>query len=122
MNNTRLLFAFATAALAYMLLTQWQLEHAPPAPVPTPITNTTPVDASTAGELPSQNTAAAAAVLPDAGAQTLPSAVTQLPSAQDPQVAEGASVKIDTDVFELTIDLIGADISTAKLKDRKSVV
>ena len=119
MNNTRLLFAFATAALAYMLLTQWQLEHAPPAPVvaaPMAATNTAPVTAPAAGELPGQNAAAAVAAVPDAGAQTTPNMDASAPNLQDPQMAEGASVKVETDVFELTIDLLGADISTAKLK------
>ena len=118
MNNTRLLFAFATAALAYMLLTQWQLGHTPPAPAPAaaPITNTAPAATDAAGELPSQNSAAAVGAVPDAGVKAAPSADAEVPNLSDPQTAEGASVKIDTDVFELTIDLVGADISTAKLK------
>ena len=118
MNNTRLLFAFATAALAYMLLTQWQLGHTPPAPAPTaaPITNTAPAATDAAGELPGQNSAAAVGAVPDAGVKAAPSADAEVPNLSDPQTAEGASVKIDTDVFELTIDLVGADISTAKLK------
>ncbi len=113
MNNTRLLFAFATAALAYMLLTQWQLEHAPApiAPVaaaPALVTDTA-ATRPVSGELPAKN-AAVAAALPNAGGQT---AALNL---QAPQIAEGASVKVNTDVFELTINLVGADISTAKLK------
>ena len=120
MNNTRLLFAFATAALAYMLLTQWQLEHAPPAPVvvaaQTPATNSAAASDAATGELPGQNSAAAVAALPDAGAQTPANMDASAPNLQDPQLAEGTSVKVETDVFELTIDLAGADISTAKLK------
>ena len=118
MNNTRLLFAFATAALAYMLLTQWQLENAPPAPVavPAPTTNAASTVNSAAGELPSQNAAPAVAALPAAGTPTAPNADVAVPNTQDPQMAEGGNVKVETDVFELTIDLAGADISTAKLK------
>ncbi len=120
MNNTRLLFAFATAALAYMLLTQWQLEHAPP-PTPAlaqaPATNAAAVTSSpAAGELPGQNTAPAVAAVPAVGAPTTANMDAAAPNSQDPQMAEGASVKVETDVFELTIDLAGADISTAKLK------
>jgi YidC/Oxa1 family membrane protein insertase len=118
MNNTRLLFAFATAALAYMLLTQWQFEHAPPTPVPAqaPTINIAPVAPTAAGELPGQNAAAAVSALPDAGAQSTAVTDVTVPNLQDPQMAEGANVKINTDVFELTVDLVGADISTAKLK------
>ncbi len=119
MNNTRLLFAFATAALAYMLLTQWQSAHAPPPPVEaaqTQATNKAAVTPATSGELPGQNSAAAVSALPDAGAQVAPNLDASAPNLQDPQLAEVASVKVETDVFELTIDLVGADISTAKLK------
>ena len=44
--------------------------------------------------------------------------VTFEPAANQPGqvLAEGANVKINTDVFELAVDLNGADISTAKLK------
>lgn len=120
MNNTRLLFAFATAALAYMLLTQWQLEHAPP-PTPAlaqaPATNAAAVTSSpAAGELPGQNTAPAVRAVPAVGAPTTANMDAAAPNSQDPQMAEGASVKVETDVFELIIDLAGADISTAKLK------
>ncbi len=129
MNNTRLLFAFATAALAYMLLTQWQTAHAPVTPVVVaPIaTSVSPASAGApTGELPASTAApaaAAAAAVPTAGplvtasnADLTPNMDAAPPAQQDPQLAEGASVKIDTDVFELTIDLNGADISTAKLK------
>jgi len=119
MNNTRLLFAFATAALAYILLTQWQQEHAPLAPVAAPValtTDTTSATSPAVGELPGQNSAAAVTALPDAGAQTTPNTNITEPNLPDPKMAEGASVKIETDVFELTINLTGADISTAKLK------
>ena len=118
MNNTRLLFAFATAALAYMLLTQWQSEHAPPTPVvaQAPASDIAPVAASATGELPGRNAAATVSALPEAGAPTTAIADVTVPNLPDPQTAEGATVKINTDVFELTIDLVGADISTAKLK------
>ena len=119
MNNTRLLFAFATAALAYMLLTQWQLEHAPPAPAlaQAPVINTAAVTTTpAAGELPGQNTAPAVAAVPAAGSPPTANMDAAAPNSQDPRMAEGASVKVETDVFELTIDLAGADISTAKLK------
>lgn len=118
MNNTRLLFAFATAALAYMLLTQWQQERAPPvsAVVPAPTASSAAVNGPAQGEIPGKNAAAATAAPSNADTQAVPKAGATAPSSQDPQVAEGASVKVNTDVFELTIDLAGADISTAKLK------
>jgi YidC/Oxa1 family membrane protein insertase len=119
MNNTRFLFAIATAFLAYMLLTQWQTAHAP-VPVASAQTqastaaNVTPSNASNA-ELPTQNAAAATAEVPAAAASiTTENAATT--SAQPQTAPESEHVTVETDVFSLDIDLLGADIATAKLK------
>jgi YidC/Oxa1 family membrane protein insertase len=121
MNNTRLLFAFATAALAYMLLTQWQTAHVPVAPVALAASGVLPNSAAPAatapGELPASSAAPLADVVPTAVQPSMaPNMDAGAPNQQDPQLAEGASVTMDTDVFALTVDLNGADISTARLK------
>lgn len=115
MNNTRFLFAAATAVLAYLLLTQWQIAHAPP---PAPVESA--VDAATTGtsaattaanaELPSANSAAPAAEVPTATATNAQTAVPQ------PSAPSQERVSVETDVFKLEIALDGADIVSAKLK------
>jgi YidC/Oxa1 family membrane protein insertase len=117
MNNTRFLFAIATAFLAYMLLTQWQIAQAP-VPVASPQTqasaaDVTPSTASNA-EIPTQNAAAATNEVPAAAAALAPTDAAATPSNSTVTAAE--RVTIETDVFSLDVDLVGADIVTAKLK------
>ena len=114
MNNTRFLFAAATAVLAYLLLTQWQIAHAPP---PAPAVVDTTAAASTAAatanaELPSANSAAPAAEVPVAPT----TASTEASGIPQATTASSERVSVETDVFKLEIALDGADIVSAKLK------
>ena len=111
MNNTRFLFAAATAVLAYLLLTQWQIAHAPtPVAVDSAVSAapaTTPAVAANA-ELPSATSAAPAAEVPAAVTQETPAAASANTTSE--------RVRVETDVFKLEIALEGADIVSAKLK------
>jgi YidC/Oxa1 family membrane protein insertase len=116
MNNTRLLFALASAFLAYMLLNQWQVAHAPivgavSAPAITPSNQLTAPTAS--AELPN---ASAATPIAAATPSTTPAAGTIAAVVPISSTASAQLVTIETDLFTLSVDLNGADIATAKLK------
>jgi YidC/Oxa1 family membrane protein insertase len=115
MNNTRLMFAIATAFLAFMLMQQWQMAQLPPA-----APNTSPTSASGSASTPSPATTATAGELPTAPIanaqpdQSLASASSD--SAQTPAQPTATLTRVETDVLSVKISSIGADIQEALLK------
>jgi YidC/Oxa1 family membrane protein insertase len=112
MNNTRLMFAIATAFLAFMLMQQWQIAQIPPA-APTANAQTTAAPETTApiaatGELP---TAPVTTALPDQ-----PAAASPKDSSAATTQTSATITSVETDVLSIKISSVGADIQEALLK------
>jgi YidC/Oxa1 family membrane protein insertase len=113
MNNTRFLFAAATAVLAYLLLDQWQAAHAPlPVVMPTTAAANTASSAPTSAsaEVPSQ---------PSALTAETPTTVAATPDSASAPVGTSATsnnYKVETDLFVLEFSPEGANIVEASLK------
>jgi YidC/Oxa1 family membrane protein insertase len=112
MNNTRLMFAIATAFLAFMLMQQWQMAQVVPAvpaqtaPSATGLPPTTaPVNAE--GELPTAP--ATASELPVDSKQAIPGSTLS-------EAVSATLVRVETDLFSLEINPVGADVQSVRLK------
>ncbi len=111
MNNTRFLFAIATAIMAYLLLDKWQAAQLP-VPVATPSTvitpgTTTPSMTSASAELPTAP--------PTLSAET-PAATSAVTAPALAQPVAAKNYRVETDVFVLEFSPEGANIVEASLK------